>query len=247
MPASRFGIKHVYSSALRRCAWPMPSSSSKPVAKRGLQVPRLELLEVERAARKHGARQPACAGRPVVPDVLQDVRHLQALTERHRQAQHDLALRLELRAMQAEKLRAHLADDTGDVVAVLRELIEILRAAQALAALKLRHPAAHDGHATRQRRALLGRAACVTRITAGRVAHEVVLGGQHAIGKQRRQIARELLGRLRAIDDGDEPRMKLRLLVVTGDPDRPRSCRRFGTANRRSSRRPPAHPAGRGS
>ena len=46
------------------------------------------------------------------------------------------------------------------------------------------------------------------------VAHEVVLGGQHAIGEQRREIARELLGSLLAIDDGDETRMELRLLVV---------------------------------
>jgi hypothetical protein len=185
----------------------------QPVAERRLQMPLLELLQVERAVRKHGARQPARSGRPVVPNVLQDVRHLQALAERHRQPQHDFALRLELRAMQAEKLRAHLADDTGDVIAVLRELIEVFEPSQALAALKLRHPATHDCDATRQCSALLGRARVRHADHRRRVPHEVVLGGQHAIGKQRRQIARELLGRLRSIDDGDEPRMELRLLV----------------------------------
>ncbi len=115
--------------------------------------------------------------------------------------------------MQAEKLRAHLADDTGDVVAVLGELVEIREAAQALVALKLRHAAAHDRDATHQRRALFGGAAAGHANHGGRITDEIVLGRQHPRREQRREIARELRGVLLAVDDRHEARVKLRLLL----------------------------------
>src|SRR6185436_20056879 len=126
------------------------------VAERGLRVPRLEPFEIHRAARENGARQPARARLTVVPDVLQDVRHLQTLTERYGQAQHDFAFRGDFGAMQSEQLGAHLADDAGNVVAIL---VEVAKPSQALVALELRHAAAHDRDAARQRLALLGGAA----------------------------------------------------------------------------------------
>ena len=51
-----------------------------------------------------------------------------------------------------------------------------------------------------------------------RVANEIVLGRQHAVREQRREIARERLGVLLALDDGDEARVELRLLLVTAKP-----------------------------
>src|SRR6185369_10365367 len=48
----------------------------------------LEVLEIEVAARKHRARQPARVRLPVVPDVLEYIGHLQPLTERHGETHH---------------------------------------------------------------------------------------------------------------------------------------------------------------
>ena len=83
----------------------------------------------------------------------------------------------ELGTMQAKKLRAHLSDDARDEIAVSAEGVEILEAAQALLALKLRHAAAHHGDAARQRSALGGREGVRNADNRGRVLDEILLGG----------------------------------------------------------------------
>ena len=110
-----------------------PEQLVEPFLERARRVQLFEPLELEVAAREHRARQPARVRLPVVPDVLQDVGHLQALPERHGEPHHRVALLRELGGMQAEELRAHLADDARDEVAVRRELREIREPAQALA------------------------------------------------------------------------------------------------------------------
>src|SRR5690606_24947012 len=95
------------------------------------QVRVLEPLEAEAAAAaENRARQPARIGASIVPDILQDIGHLQALTERDRKLHHALTVTFELRAVEQEELRQHLSDDAGDVVAVRRHLLEIVEALQ---------------------------------------------------------------------------------------------------------------------
>src|SRR5690606_23726501 len=81
------------------------------------QMPVLEPLEAEAVLTEDRARQPARVRASIVPDILQDVRHLQALPERDRKPHEPLAMPLEIRAAQQEELGEHLADDACDVVA----------------------------------------------------------------------------------------------------------------------------------
>src|SRR5690606_25086150 len=105
-------------------------------ARRKMRV--LEPLEAEIAAAENRARQPAGLRAAIVPDILQDIGHLQSLTERDGELHHALAVSLELRAMQQKELGQHLADDARHVVAVRRHLLEIVEPFETSIARELR-------------------------------------------------------------------------------------------------------------
>ena len=164
---------------------------------RGRRVQLLEAREVEVAARKHRARQPACVRLPVVPDVLQDVRHLQPLAERDGEAHQRLALLRDLRTMQAEELRAHLAHDAGDEVAIGRELREVCRDRASSCDVETPAYPRHMIADAASKRILLRDREAVRHADHGRrVAHEIALVGQHALGQQGQQRGRERLSGL---------------------------------------------------
>ena len=58
----------------------------------------------------------------VLPDVLEDIRHLQALREGHRQALQPGAMPRDRRRIFAKQLREHVADHAGDVVAIIVQI-----------------------------------------------------------------------------------------------------------------------------
>src|SRR4029077_2162756 len=63
-------------------------------------------------------RQPAGPAAPVLPDVLQDVRHLQPLCERYGETVQCRAPLRDAGRVVAEQLGEHFTHDTGDIVAV---------------------------------------------------------------------------------------------------------------------------------
>ena len=95
-------------------------------AERGIRLAGLKRAQVKPGLLEHVSRQPTRAARPVVPDVLENVGHLQALAERHGELQQLLAMAVDFRRVVAEQLGEHLADDAGNVIAIAVEVGEVV-------------------------------------------------------------------------------------------------------------------------
>ena len=117
----------------------MATTSASPLAKAGSFCPGRKEDRSKPARDKDVPRQPARTAPPVLPDVLQDVGHLQALAEGDGQGQQFLATVVHLGRVVAEELREHLADHPGDVVAIPVDLGHIIQARGCVDLLKLRH------------------------------------------------------------------------------------------------------------
>ena len=206
MPTSRFGIMQVYSSALRRCACARPMSSSRPSRNSGVVCSSSSRARSKPFA-EHRARQPACVRLPIVPDVFQDVRHLQTLAEGHGELEHRVAMRREL---------AGSADRTAPCTFRRRRprrsssrspsSAEVCEPAQALVALKLGHARAHDAHAARQRGALRGREAMRDADDGCGIRDEIALRRQRALATAAAIAQPQTARRLTCLDDGHEAR-----------------------------------------
>ncbi len=163
---------------------------------------------------EHAARQPAGVGAPVIPDVFEDVGHLQPLAKTNRQLHQLFPMTRHGRRVQTEQLRQHLAHHACHVIAVTTQCLDVRQAVQALVALELRHAAAHDAHAARQG-GLLRRAETVSHANYPRgVFHQFAFRRQHLPGKHTGQVPGEGRGRLVALDHRNETMMKLRLLSL---------------------------------
>ena len=90
-------------------------------------------------AGEHFLRQPAGPAAAILPDILQDVGHLQALREGHGQLVQRAALAGDVCGVAAEQLRQHLPHDTRHVVAVVVQVARAGQPAQARGLLELVH------------------------------------------------------------------------------------------------------------
>src|SRR5205814_803501 len=120
----------------------------------GSGAPGRELRQHDAVAGKGLLRKPAGAAAAVLPEILQDVGHLQPLRERHGELGERVVPGGDRRGIGAEELGEHLAHDAGDVVAVAVEVARARQPAEARAALKLVHAAAHESDAALDRGAL---------------------------------------------------------------------------------------------
>ena len=168
--------------------------------------------EIESDALEYFPGQPARATGAVLPDVLEDVGHLQTLSKRHRKLLQLRPLDIDFAGVGAEKLGQHLADHAGHVITVTIHLGHIGKAVEALVLLIIRHPPGHDADTTGERRALpLAESMGDANYPPG-VVNQILLGFQHAVGKQRIQLVGEASGRHLTIDDLDEGFREMPLL-----------------------------------
>ena len=77
-----------------------------------------QLRELDAVPVKDLVRQPAGPAAAVLPDVLQDVRHLQPLCEGYGETVQCRAPLRDARRVATEQLGEHFTHDTGDIVAV---------------------------------------------------------------------------------------------------------------------------------
>ena len=108
---------------------------------RGVVLPRAQRGQVEAGSEKNVPRQPARTAPPVLPDVLEDIGHLQPLAEGDRQGEQFVATVVHFRRIIAKELREHLADHPGDVVTIPIDFRHIFEARGCVDLLKLRHAA----------------------------------------------------------------------------------------------------------
>ena len=146
--------------------------------KAGIRLAGAQRLQLEAVAGEHVLREPARSAAAILPDILQDVGHLQALSEGHVQLVQGAAALADLRGVGAEQLREHLPDDAGDVVAIVVQVARGRQAAQARGLLELVHPAAHQLDAT-----LDGEPLLLTQ-GAGHAHHPAHVQGQIPLGRQ---------------------------------------------------------------
>ena len=111
-------------------------------------------IEIDSVARKYFLREPAGAAAPILPHVFQNVRHLQPLGERHRQALQSRAAARDCGGIVAEELRQHVAHHARDVVAIIVQIAQPRQPAQARGRLETGHSVAHELDAAMDRRAL---------------------------------------------------------------------------------------------
>ncbi len=138
--------------------------------------------EIESDFVKDIPRQPAGSAAPVFPDVLENVGHLQTLSERDRQRKQFVPIAIDSFRMGAKELRQHLADHARDVVAVAVEVRYVFEPVQSRVELKLRHSLRHDPHAALERRALSLREAVGDTDNRRGIQHQVPLRRQRAAG-----------------------------------------------------------------
>jgi hypothetical protein len=137
------------------------------------------------------SRQPASAAAAILPYILQDIGHLQALREGHGEAGKLRAILRNVRRVLAEQLGQHVADDPGHVIAIFVQICAAGQALQTRCRLKAGHPIAHQIDASLDRRALRRRQ------RGGDVQHpvhvhdEVALGFEGAAGKAFFDVAGE--------------------------------------------------------
>ena len=196
IPFSSAGISNVYRTALRRWPWAIATREHQPAAERGIILVWSKVLQVEPGLREEVSRQPAGAAGEVGPDILQDVGHLQALAERHREAHELVAVPSDRGRVLAEEPRQHLADDAGDVITVTIHRLEVIEPAGVAALLEPHHALPHDPHTGGERVALRRRETVRDREHARRLTDQFALGGKRGFGQERRQGCREVLGRL---------------------------------------------------
>src|ERR1700679_2186454 len=105
------------------------------------------IRKIDAVPRKDVLRQPTGAAAAVLPDVLEDIRHLQTLRKRGSERAQTVAAAGYFGRIIAEQVREHLAHDPGDVVAIV---VQIARTGQPFDAgieLEARHPVAHELYA----------------------------------------------------------------------------------------------------
>src|SRR6266853_4279520 len=88
------------------------------VMESGLVALRRQLRELDTVPGEELLRQPAGSAAAVLPDVLQDVRHLQPLREGYGETMQCRAPLRDTRRVAAKQLGEHFTHDTGDIVAV---------------------------------------------------------------------------------------------------------------------------------
>ena len=159
----------------------------------GIVVPGAQGGQVETGSDKDVPRQPARTAPPVLPDVLEDIGHLQALSEGDRQGEQLVATVVHFGRVVAEQLREHLTDHPGDVVAIPVDLGHIVQApGGGVELLKLRHAPRHDAHAALDGAALEGTKSIGDAEHPRRVGDEVVLAGGGRRGERRTELLREI-------------------------------------------------------
>ena len=160
--------------------------------------------QVESDRTKDILRQPACAPAMVVPYVLENVRHLQSLSEGDRQREKLPPPFANLRRVVAKQFGEHFADHPCDVVAISIEMGQVGQTFDRGTSLKLRHASGHDAHATNQGVALDGTKSVGNANDFRSVGDQIMLAVEHCGGQQRPQLPREAVRRLTARDDFDK-------------------------------------------
>ncbi len=89
----------------------------------------VQMRQINAVAGEDLLRQPARAAAAILPDILEDVGHLQALRKGWREARQCGAMLFNIGRVGAEKFSEHLTDDAGDVVAVTVEVRHGIQAA----------------------------------------------------------------------------------------------------------------------
>ena len=178
----------------------------------GAGAPGRELRQHDTVAGKGLLRKPAGAAAAILPEILEDVGHLQPLRERHGELGERVVPGGDRRGIGAEELGEHLAHDARDVVAVAVEVARARQPADARAALKLVHAAAHESDAALDRGAL-GAEPPGHADDALEVAHQVPLGRQRSVREPSVERARERGRILGARHDGREALEELERLL----------------------------------
>ena len=176
----------------------------------------------------------------ILPDILEDIGHLQALPERNAELHQGRALPIDGRGIVAEEFGQQLAHDPRDVIAIAPQIGQIGHAVQRLGVLIMRHAAGHDRHATRERGPL-------ARIKAvGHADHRRDIGDQIPLGpagrgREPRQQRRRETRRIRpALDHLDEA-----LGIFTLGPGRHGLVIFYGVGDAAQQVGVPDHPAER--
>ena len=105
-------------------------------------------------ALQHRLRQPAHVALLVVPDVLEDVGHLQALAERDRQLHQLVVVFIDGAGIVAEQLGEHLPHDARHVITVAVHVLLVFQALRHVRLLVAGHAVGHDPDTALQRRLL---------------------------------------------------------------------------------------------
>ena len=150
------------------------------------------------------SRQPASAAAAILPHILQDIGHLQALREGHGEPGKLRAILRNVRRVLAEQLRQHVADDPGHVIAIFVQIGAAGQALETRRRLKARHSVAHQIDASLDRRALRRRQRGGDLQHPGHVHDEVALGLEGAAGKAFLDVAGQCRGVAAAAHDAFE-------------------------------------------
>src|SRR6185312_1266054 len=113
----------------------------------GLVLAAVDAVQLHTGAPEQVLRQPAHAAVVVLPEILEDVDHLQTLPEGNAERAHSPAVGRDRGRVVAEQFGERFADHAGHVVAVLIQRALIAQPGGAGRALIAGHAFAHDPHA----------------------------------------------------------------------------------------------------
>src|ERR1700688_882986 len=102
------------------------------------------LGEIDSMTREHILRQPARAAAAVLPNVLENIRHLKSLRKGRGDGGQRGAVAGDFRRIVAEKIGEHFAHDAGNVVAIVIQVDRTGEALEAGAELETWHAMAHE-------------------------------------------------------------------------------------------------------
>ena len=129
MPVSWVGRLTMKRNPFARWWWVIATSSITPLAKPGWAIPGRERAEFQSVGcRKTSRGSQHDAAAPVFPQVLEDVDHLQPLTEGDRQRQQFLAPLVDRFGVVAEQRRQGFPHHPGHVIAVAVQLRHVPQA-----------------------------------------------------------------------------------------------------------------------
>ena len=153
-------------------------------------------VEVEAGISEHTAWQPAGPAGQVFPDVLENVRHLQPLTEGDGQIHQCVVACPQRWHVLAEECGQHFADHAGDVIAVAIERREVGQSARRGVLLEFSHALAHADHTARDGVLFDRGELAQLRDDSWQLANEPSLFGQGACREARYEFAGERSCRL---------------------------------------------------